>query len=357
MTSVALVGVHGHGAVHLRRLRAAGVLVAVCDIQPADLDGIPQYSRLADLLAEHEPDAVIVTTPPHTHVPLAVEVLSAGRDLLLEKPAVLTTADLAVVAAAAREHGAVCQVGFQSVGGGAFRRLVEIVGSGELGRIRGIGAAGRWVRTDEYYGRAAWAGRRALGDGALSNPFAHAVQNALLLAGAERAADLSIELELLRNRPIDADDTACLRVHAPGAPPVVVAVTLCAEQVATPYVVVHGSRGRAVLEYDADRLVVNGHEMRLPPPVDLLDNLVDHRAHGTPLISPLESSSAFTRVVEAVATAAEPVLVDPSRQRVEGSRVVLEGVDEVVVRAAEELATFAELDAPWSREVGVGPRR
>src|SRR2546426_1106612 len=83
----------------------------------------------------------------------------------------------------------------------ALPPLLRAIDEGRLGRITGIGAAGAWVRTDAYYARNPWAGRRwldgqAVVDGALTNPFSHAVATALLVAGMAENDPLDITLEL-----------------------------------------------------------------------------------------------------------------------------------------------------------------
>src|SRR6185503_91333 len=83
--------------------------------------------------------------------------------------------------------------------------------------------------------------------------------------------------------------------------------------------------------------------------VSPLVNLVAHlKDPAVPLQAPLESCGGFMRVLEAVRTAAEPVPISRKWLRRRGNRVVVAGVDDVVVRAAEQLRTFAELGAPWS---------
>jgi predicted dehydrogenase len=346
---VALVGARGHGARHVENLLRLGhdgtaTFVGVVDVADVDVP-VPSYPDLSSLAAEVHPEVVVISSPPSTHRELALSAFELGCDVLLEKPALLTVADFDEVSAAAAGRGLVCQVGFQSQGTGTYRRLCSLIGSGALGEIAGIGAAGRWVRTDSYYERAAWAGRQGE-DGCLVNPFAHALQNALLLADVEERADVSVELELFRCRDtITADDTACVRVTAEGAPPVVVAATLCAQSSLPPVVLVHGSLGQAVWWYDDDRLMVNDHKMAVPPPVDLLQNLIRHRQSGEPLVSPLAAARAFTAVVQACGEADVPVL--PARRAAD--RMVLDGIDEVVVRAAEKIATFAELGCGFGR--------
>jgi predicted dehydrogenase len=339
---VALVGARGHGARHVENLLRLGhdgtaTFVGVVDVADVDVP-VPSYPDLPSLAAELHPEIVVISSPPSTHRDLVLSAFALGCDVLVEKPALLSVADFEEISAAAAERGLVCQVGFQSQGTGSYRRLCSLIGSGALGDISGIGAAGRWVRSDSYYERAAWAGRQGE-DGTLVNPFAHALQNALLLADVEERTDVSVELELFRCRDtITADDTACARVTADGAPPVVVATTLCASTSLPPVVLVHGSLGQAVWWYDDDRMAV-------APPVDLLENLIRHRQTGEPLVAPLAAARAFTSVVEACGKA--EVLLVPARRVTD--RVVLDGIDEVVVRAAEKIATFAELGCGFGR--------
>ncbi|MFI6102014.1 Gfo/Idh/MocA family protein [Lentzea sp. NPDC051213] len=346
---VALVGARGHGARHVENLLRLGhdgvaTFVGVCDVADVDVP-VPSYPDLPSLAAELHPEIVVISSPPSTHRDLVLSAFALGCDVLVEKPALLTVADFDEIAAAAAARGLVCQVGFQTQGTGSYRRLCTLIGSGALGDISGIGAAGRWVRSDSYYSRASWAGRHGE-DGTLVNPFAHALQNALLLADVEERTDINVEMELFRCRDtITADDTACVRITADGAPPVVVAATLCAQTSLPPVVLVHGSLGQAVWWYDDDRLTVNDHKMAVAPPVDLLENLIRHRQTGEPLVSPLAAARAFTSVVESCAKADVPLL--PARR--DGDRVVLDGIDEVVVRAAEKIATFGELGCGFGR--------
>ncbi|KJK43339.1 hypothetical protein UK23_33710 [Lentzea aerocolonigenes] len=346
---VALVGARGHGARHVENLLRLGhdglaTFVGVVDVADVDVP-VPSYPDLPSLAAELHPEIVVISSPPSTHRDLVLSAFALGCDVLVEKPAVLSVADFDEITSVAAERGLVCQVGFQAQGTGSYRRLCSLIGSGALGDISGIGAAGRWVRSDSYYERAAWAGRQGE-DGTLVNPFAHALQNALLLADVEERTDIGVELELFRCREtITADDTACVRVTADGAPPVVVATTLCASTSLPPVVLVHGSLGQAVWWYDDDRLTVNDHKMAVAPPVDLLENLIRHRQTGEPLVAPLAAARAFTSVVEECGKADVPLV--PARRVTD--RVVLDGIDEVVVRAAEKIATFTELGCGFGR--------
>ncbi|MBP2477915.1 putative dehydrogenase [Crossiella equi] len=356
---VALAGAHGRGRHHLDnvlRLQALGRvrLVAVCDPRgPGPLPaGVRHYRDLTGLLLAERPDITVLATPPHTHRDLTVAALRSGSDVLVETPPLLTVSTVDEMTALADEHGLAVQTGFQTLGSGALRELARLAADGALGELRGVAGCGRWRRGADHHRRAPWAGRRTLRgepvlDGVLTNPFAHAVQSALVVAGAQTARPDSVELELLRAHDIEADDTACVRLRFPEHPDVLVAATLCAADPAPPHLVVHGRR-RAVLEYERDTLHVDGIRLPVPPREDLLANLLDHREGRAELLAPLSGCRTFTEVVQAVGEApgAEPVPADRVSEVDGGARVVA-GVDESVRAAAEGLATFAELGAPW----------
>jgi predicted dehydrogenase len=266
--------------------------------------------------------------------------------------------------------GRACQVGFQSLGSHAVAYVRSLIAGNAVGEITGIGVAGAWQRDSSYYARAPWAGRRVLGDvavvdGALTNPFAHATATALALDGETVEEGLrELRVELFRANPIEADDTSCLRLVTARGTTITVAVTLCAEQTAEPYVIVHGTRGRIVLEYRTGRvrLEADGRaETTEHAATDLLENLVAHiREPDVPLLVPLAATRSFMQVVEAVRLAPEPVEIPPAYRRTDSSgahpRHVVPQIDAAVARAAEELALFSELGLQWAHRGAAATR-
>lgn len=362
--TVGLVGVNGHGVSHLRRLGPAHAegrlrLAAVCDVRPPGPEalallpaGVPVYADHRALLAAGVPDALVVVTPPPTHLAIAADALRAGADVLLEKPPVTSLADHDALAAVVAETGRHCQVGFQSLGSAALDELLAAIRAGRLGAVTGIGATGTWVRDAAYFRRAPWAGRRAVAgaptaDGALTNPFAHAVMTCLALAGGSPLAD--IRVERYHAHDIEVDDTSCLRIDTGTGVRVLVAVTLCAATVRQPRVVVHGEEGTAELYYAVDELRLPGEAAARPVPgrVDLLTDLLAARDRpDAPLRVPLERSRPFTAVLERVLAA--PVHpVPPARVTevpAEPGRVIITGIDETVATAAATLRLFSEFE-------------
>ncbi|MEU3145346.1 MULTISPECIES: Gfo/Idh/MocA family protein [unclassified Streptomyces] len=372
---VVLAGARGHGRWHLaniRRLQEDGLvrLAGICELTPLTEDefgggrpgGRPpeQSADFGALLESTGARIAVVCTPIHTHTDLALAAAGRGVHLLLEKPPAPSCAEYLRMADGVAAAGVACQIGFQSLGSHAVPAIRALVADGAIGRPTGIGAAGAWVRPEDYFRRAPWAGRRRLDgvdviDGALTNPLAHAVATALALAGSTRAEDATgIETELLRANDIESDDTSCVRVTTAQGLPVTVAATLCAERADEPYVLVHGTSGRITFWYKQDRVLVQraGHgpeELRFGR-TDLLENLVDHLVTGAPLLVTPDGTGAFMKVVEAIRRAPDPApLPAGAWHHVPGeNRRVVPGVDGLVAAAADTLSLYSELGASWA---------
>ncbi|MFL6120118.1 Gfo/Idh/MocA family protein [Actinophytocola sp.] len=369
MKRVALVGARGHGASYfdrLDRLAAAGRarLVAVADPRPPGplaprLAGATWHDSLADLLARAAPDVVVLATPVHTHAELAVAAMRAGCDVLLEKPPTPSLAEYEQVRAAARETGQLCQIGFQTFGSAAIDAVRRLVDEGEIGTVTGFGAVGTWVRTAGYWARSAWAGRRHLDgrdvvDGVVTNPLAHAVATALLVAGVTDLDQVAqVETDLYRANDIEADDTSSGVVTLADGRPLAFGFTLCAPRRTPALVVVHGTRGTLRLAYETDTVEVDGRADPLTfDRVDLLDDLLAARATGRRPRCPVDDTAAFMRVVEAVRESEPPRRIADHHLHWEGEgpdrHPIVTEVESWCWRAATEGRTFAALGAPWA---------
>ncbi|MBI4873668.1 MAG: Gfo/Idh/MocA family oxidoreductase [Acidobacteria bacterium] len=93
---------------------------------------IPDYRRL---LERKDIDAVIIGSPDHWHVPMAIDAVRAGKDVYVEKPLTKTVAEGPHMEKAVAESGRVVQVGYQQRSWEHFQAAKEIVASGKLGRI------------------------------------------------------------------------------------------------------------------------------------------------------------------------------------------------------------------------------
>jgi predicted dehydrogenase len=157
----AIIGTGAIAAAHAAALRAAGdrvVLVAVVDVDTgrarafAEEWGFPRVYRSARRLLDEElVDVVHLCTPPRHHAPLALECLSAGATVLVEKPPTLSLAEMdALIEAERASNGNVATV-FQHRFGPAAVRLRQMTKAGELGKPLVATCATLWYRDDAYF--------------------------------------------------------------------------------------------------------------------------------------------------------------------------------------------------------------
>jgi len=87
------------------------------------------------LLSDDELDAVVIASPAPTHAALAQQALLANKDVFVEKPLALSTADAEQLVKLAADGNRVLMVGHLLEYHPAVTRLKEIIDSGELGEI------------------------------------------------------------------------------------------------------------------------------------------------------------------------------------------------------------------------------
>jgi predicted dehydrogenase len=141
VTGVAIVGT-GFGCItHLRALRAAGFEAhALVGRDPdktaerAERFGVPHAcTTLADALAIPGVDAVTIATPPHTHAPIALEAIAAGKHVLCEKPFARDAAEAKQMLDAAEAAGVVHMLGTEFRWQSGQASAARVVARGEIG--------------------------------------------------------------------------------------------------------------------------------------------------------------------------------------------------------------------------------
>jgi len=143
--TLGFIGISGRGSGLMNEFLAyPDVQVgAVCDVydkrlQAAKAKAGPDAKTYADfrkLLQQKDIDAVVVATPPHWHPLISIAACEAGKDVYCEKPISLYPAESQAMLKAAVENKRMTQAGTQIHSGDNFRRAVEIVRSGLLGKI------------------------------------------------------------------------------------------------------------------------------------------------------------------------------------------------------------------------------
>lgn len=192
MNTAAVVGCGDVAVVHFEAIEAlTGIeLVAVCDTDPVTLAttaaeyGVPGYSDVGTMLEQLRPDVVHVCTPHDQHLPVVLECLAAGVDVLTEKPLAHTREGAERIVAAAEASDSRVGVCLQNRYNLTSQAAREVLDTGKLGAVVGATGTVMWTRTPDYYRAKPWRGRWAnAGGGLLINQAIHTIDLLQWLVG------------------------------------------------------------------------------------------------------------------------------------------------------------------------------
>jgi predicted dehydrogenase len=142
--NLAVIGVGGQAGANIRGVASQNI-VAVCDVDERragkrfeEFDAARRFTdfrRMFDRM-EKEIDAVVISTPDHTHFHPAWWAMERGKHVYLEKPLAHEVEEVRRLTAAAREKKLATQLGNQRHANKGLRQAVSIVKSGVIGEVR-----------------------------------------------------------------------------------------------------------------------------------------------------------------------------------------------------------------------------
>ena len=158
--TIGFVGVGDHGTgVNLRSFlgQPDAQAVVVCDVDAGRMAGArdlveksyasrPRAGEFRgcgvtgdwrQVVARPDGDAVMISTPDHWHVPIALAAIRAGKDVICEKPT-MTVNEGRILADTVKRYGAVFQLSTEDRSVPEYHRMAELVRNGRIGRLRRI---------------------------------------------------------------------------------------------------------------------------------------------------------------------------------------------------------------------------
>lgn len=166
---IAAIGTGNMGRVNIRSATRAGAkIVALCDVDEAQAmplaEEYPKAAHYTDfrrlLDTEKGIDAVMISTPDHTHAPIAMAAMQLGKHVYCEKPLAHTLYEVRVLTEAARQQKVATQLGNQGHSFFSIREFAECIWSGAIGEVREVHAVqaafsnsriGQLVRVDDNH--------------------------------------------------------------------------------------------------------------------------------------------------------------------------------------------------------------
>lgn len=189
-------------------------------------DGVKVYTDHRELLSNKDIDAVLISTPDHTHAMIGVAAAKAGKHIYMQKPASLTIAEGRKISDAIQKTNVKFQIGSQQRSSEQFRYGAELVRNGRIGKLQKVyvGLPGdppggnkkempvpsnfnydMWlastpevfytedrVHPQSGYGRPGWLRCEQFGAGMITGWGAHHIDSAHLGMGTERTGPIEI---------------------------------------------------------------------------------------------------------------------------------------------------------------------
>ena len=142
----------------------------------SDKFGCKGYTSLPDMLKDPDLDIVTVCTPSGNHMEPSIEIINAGKHLIVEKPLEITLERCDAIIDAAEKRGVKLATIFPSRFHAASQLVKDALAKNRFGRLVLGDAYIKWFRTQEYYDQGGWHGTKSLdGGGALMNQSIHAI--------------------------------------------------------------------------------------------------------------------------------------------------------------------------------------
>lgn len=231
--TILLVGMSGYGGSYLRELLSnqyeGAYLVGVVDINPEkssyyqeiNNSGIPIYISLADFYQEHHADLAIISTPIHLHKEQSCFALNKGSNVLCEKPMTADPDDIQAMIDTRDRTGNFLAIGFNWSFTTSVQQLKKDILSGRFGKPKRLKSIVLWPRTEDYFNRSVWAGKKyspngdRIFDSVANNATAHFLHHLFYLTGdsLETSAKLkTVEAELYRTNAIETFDTCAIKI-------------------------------------------------------------------------------------------------------------------------------------------------
>lgn len=175
--SILLVGMSGYGNVYLKELLTKknenASLIGVVDINPKRSDyyeeiihrDIPIYKSMSEFYSNNHSDLAIISTPIHLHKEQSCYAMNRGSNVLCEKPMSANPEDIQTMIDTRDKTRKFLAIGFNWSFTTSVQQLKKDILNGNFGKMKRLKSIALWPRTQDYFNRSNWAGKKHSHDG------------------------------------------------------------------------------------------------------------------------------------------------------------------------------------------------
>lgn len=218
--------------------------------------GLPTTDTADAIFNDPRVDAVLVLTPPNTHLEIVQTAASAGKHVLLEKPLEVSLERAEQLVTVAEAAGITLGIVLQNRFRPAARELKTIIGEGRLGQLVQVSARTSYWRPQSYYDEP---GRGTLardGGGVLLTQAIHNLDLMISLVGAPETVTGFASTSPVH--VMEGEDVAAATLRFANGALGSITATTCAFPGRADVIEIIGNKGSALL--DGEHLTVALHD-------------------------------------------------------------------------------------------------
>ena len=217
-----IVGLGNMGASHAKKIFEGECpeidLVAVADVKPDRLDWaketfgdkVARFATAEEMFDSGLVDSVVIAIPHYGHPEYAIMAMRKGLHVMVEKPAGVYTKQVLEMNKVADECNVVFAIMMNQRTNCIYRKMREIVKSGEMGEIKRTSwIITDWYRPNAYYAsgdwRATWSGE---GGGVLLNQCPHNLDLWQWICGMPKTVEAKLHFGKWHDIEVEDDVTA-----------------------------------------------------------------------------------------------------------------------------------------------------
>ena len=173
-------------------------IVAVCDVVPEKMEevlarhnlaedsSIARYTDYRQMIAEQsELELVSIATESGKHAQIALDLIDAGINVIIEKPMAMSMADADEIVLRSEKKGVLVSACHQNRFNVAVQKTRSALEAGRFGRLSHGSIHVRWNRNKGYYEQAPWRGTWEEDGGCLMNQCIHGIDLLRWMMGGE----------------------------------------------------------------------------------------------------------------------------------------------------------------------------
>jgi scyllo-inositol 2-dehydrogenase (NADP+) len=213
----AVIGIHGIGRLHGKTMIDTGKidLVAICDVNPVmkkvadeEFAGVNFYESLDEMLEAEKIDVAIVVTPHNLHAPIAIKLLNAGVNVVMEKPMTTKYEDALEVIDAAKNAGKFATVFHNRRLDAWYLAAKSAITDGLLGDLIELN-----IGINQYCSPKSWRGYKESCGGVAFDWGVHLVDYAVMLSNSKIKAVSGFIYNSSDKDPAINEDHASVRIY------------------------------------------------------------------------------------------------------------------------------------------------